>query len=87
VQRKEPMDRLVARHLAVPEWQQVVDDLVDLSEIEVEQDGRPALLRTVPGTVIDPLCRAEGFALPPVYPELPRAQAPARSPKPVVPKP
>src|SRR6201996_6371673 len=31
VLRKELMDRLAARHLAVPEWQQVVDDLVALS--------------------------------------------------------
>jgi hypothetical protein len=29
-------------------WQQVVDDLADLSEIEVEQEGRRALLRTAP---------------------------------------
>jgi Transposase DDE domain len=74
VLRKELMDRLAARHLAVPEWQQVVDDLVDLSEIEIEQDGRRALLRTAPGPAIDPLCRAVGIALPPVFQELPRAQ-------------
>jgi len=74
VLRKELMDRLAARHLALPEWQQVVDDLVDLSEIEIEQDGRRALLRTAPGPAIDPLCRAIGVTLPPVYQELPRAQ-------------
>jgi hypothetical protein len=39
VLRKELMDRLVARHLAIPEWHQVVDGLADLSEIVVEQDG------------------------------------------------
>ena len=75
VLRKELMDRLAARHLAMPEWQQVVDDLADLSEIEVEQDGRRALLRTAPGPTIDALCRAVGVTLPPVFQELPRAEA------------
>ena len=75
VLRKELMDRLAARHLAMPEWQQVVDDLADLSEIEVEQDGRCALLRTAPGSTIDALCRAVGITLPPVFQELPRAAA------------
>ena len=37
------------------EWQHIVDDLDELSEIEVEQDGRRALLRTGPGATIDPL--------------------------------
>jgi DDE family transposase len=77
VLRKELMDRLEARHLALPEWQQVVDDLIDLSEVEVEQDGRRALLRTAPGPTIDPLCRAAGVTLPPVFQELPRAEAAA----------
>jgi hypothetical protein len=77
VLRKELMDRLAARRLAVPEWQHVVDDLLDLSEIEVEQDGRRALLRTAPGHTIDPLCRAVGVTLPPVFQELPRVQAAA----------
>jgi Transposase DDE domain len=71
VLRKELTDRLTARGLAVPEWQHVVDDLADLSEIEVEQDGRRALLRTAPGPTIDPLCRAVGVTLPPVFQELP----------------
>jgi hypothetical protein len=75
VLRKELNDRLAARHLAVPEWQQVVDDLLDLSEIEVEQDGRRALLRTAPGPTIDALCRAVAVTLPPVFQELPRAAA------------
>jgi Transposase DDE domain len=75
VLRKELMDRLAARHIAMPEWQQVVDDLADLSEIEVEQDGRRALLRTAPGPTIDPLCRAVGITLPPVFQELPRTEA------------
>jgi Transposase DDE domain len=71
VLRQELMDRLAARHLATPEWQQVVDDLADLGEIEVEQDGRRALLRTAPGSTIDALCRAVGITLPPVFQELP----------------
>ena len=75
VLRKELMDRLAARRLALPEWQQIVDDLADLSEIEVEQDGRRALLRTAPGPTIDPLCRATGISLPPVFQELPPAEA------------
>jgi transposase len=75
VLRKELMDRLAARDLAQPEWQHMVDDLADLSEIEVEQDGRRALLRTAPGPTIDPLCRAVGVTLPPVFQELPRADA------------
>ena len=40
VLRKELMDRIDARHLPQPEWRQVVDDLADLSEVEVVQDGR-----------------------------------------------
>jgi hypothetical protein len=71
VLRKELMDRLTARRLTLPEWQHVVDDLADLSEIEVEQDGRRALLRTAPGPTIDGLCRAVGISLPPVFQELP----------------
>jgi hypothetical protein len=75
VLRKELMDRLPARHLAMPEWQQVVDDLADLSEIEVEQGGRRALMRMAPGPTSDPLCRAVGTTLPPAFQELPRAEA------------
>jgi len=75
VLRKELMDRLAARRLALPEWQQIVDDLADLSEIEVEQDRRRALLRTAPGPTIDPLCRATEISLPPVFQELPPAEA------------
>jgi hypothetical protein len=48
VLRKELFDRLAARHSRL-EWQRIVDDLADLSEIEIEQDGRQALLRTAPG--------------------------------------
>ena len=40
VLRKELMDRLAARDLALPEWQHIVDDLADLSEIEVELTER-----------------------------------------------
>jgi DDE family transposase len=75
VLRKELRDRLTARRLTLPKWQHIVDDLTDLSEIEVEQDGRRALLRTAPGPTIDPLCRAVGVTLPPVFQELPRTDA------------
>ncbi len=71
VLRKELTDRLAARHSSL-EWQRIVDDLLDLSEVEVEQDGRRARLRTAPGATIDPICRAIGLVLPPVYQEVPR---------------
>jgi hypothetical protein len=47
--------------------------LADLSEIDVEQDGRRARLRTAAGPTIDPICRAIGMALPPVFQEMPLA--------------
>ena len=72
VLRKELFDRLAARHSRL-EWQRIVDDLADLSEIEIEQDGRRALLRTAPGPTIDPICRAIGLTLPPVFQEVPPA--------------
>lgn len=71
VLRKELIDRLAARRAKGIEWQRVLDDLADLSEIEVEQDGRRARLRTAPGPTIDPVCRAVGITLPPVFQELP----------------
>ena len=71
VLRKELIDRLAARRAKGVEWQRMLDDLAELSEIEVEQDGRRALLRTAPGPTIDALCRAIGIALPPVYQEVP----------------
>ena len=77
VLRKELMDRLEAQPLALPEWQQVVDDPTDLSEVEVEQDGPRARLRTAPGPTIDPLCRAAGVTPPPVFQELPSAETTA----------
>jgi hypothetical protein len=69
--RKELFDRLAAHGSKQLEWQHIVDDLMDLSEVEVEQDGRRARLRTAPGPTIDPICRALGTALPPVFQELP----------------
>lgn len=74
--RKELIDRLAAHRLKALEWQRIIDDLADLSEIEVEQDGRRALLRTAPGPTIDPLCRAVGITLPPVFQELPTKEKP-----------
>ena len=68
--RKELFNRLAARRHGDLEWQHIVDDLDELSEIEVEQDGRRALLRTAPGATIDPLCRALGITLPPKSAEL-----------------
>ena len=72
VLRKELVDRLAVRRSRL-EWQRLVDDLADLSEIDVEQDGRRARLRTAPGPTIDPICRALGIALPPVFQEMPPA--------------
>ena len=72
VLRKELIDRLAVRRSRL-EWQRIVDDLADLSEIDVEQDGRRARLRTAPGPTIDAICRAIGIALPPVFQEMPPA--------------
>lgn len=79
VLRKELFNRLAARRSKALEWQRIVDDLADLSEVEVEQDGRRALLRTAPGPTIDPLCRAVGITLPPVFQELPPREDPAKT--------
>ena len=83
VLRKELIDRLAARRAKAIEWQRILDDLADLSEIEIEQDGRRALLRTAPGPTIDPVCRALAIALPPVFQEAARPLIPLQ---PVVPK-
>jgi hypothetical protein len=76
VLRKELIDRLAARRSGALEWQRIIDDLADLSDVEVEQDGRRALLRTAPGPTIDPLCRAVAITLPPVFQELPTKENP-----------
>jgi hypothetical protein len=70
VLRKELLDRLAARRCQNLGWQRIIDDLDDLSEVEVERDGRRAPLRTARGATIDPICRALGIALPPVFQEL-----------------
>jgi hypothetical protein len=70
VLRTELIDRLAVRRRRL-EWQRIVDDLTDLSEIDVKQDGRRARLRTAPGPTVDPICRAIGIALPPVFQETP----------------
>jgi hypothetical protein len=72
--RKELLDRLAARQRGDVEWQRIIDDLADLSEVEVEQDGRRARLRTAPGPTIDAVCRAVGVALLPVFQEMPPAE-------------
>jgi hypothetical protein len=74
--RKELIDRLAARRANTVERQQIIDNLADLSQVEVEQDGRRALLRTAPGPTIDPLCRALHLTLPPVFQELPSTENP-----------
>lgn len=76
VLRKELIDRLAARRSGALEWQRIIDDLADLSEVEVAQDGRRALLRTAPGPTIDPICRAVAITLPPVFQELPHTENP-----------
>jgi hypothetical protein len=82
VLRKELIDRLAARRPKALEWQRIPDDLADLSEIEVEQDGRRARLRTAPRPTIDPLCRALGITLPPVFQELPGPENPHETAQP-----
>jgi hypothetical protein len=67
VLRKELKDRLAIRPGGPLEWAHIVNELVDLSIVEVERDGRRALLRTALGPTIDPLCRTVGVALPPVH--------------------
>jgi hypothetical protein len=71
VLRTALFERLAARNHKDLEWLHIVDDLADLSEIEVEQDGRRARLRTAPGPTIDPICRALDITLPPVFQEIP----------------
>jgi hypothetical protein len=71
VLRRELLDRLAAGGGAVPEWQCVIDDLVDLSAVEVEQGGGRALLRAAPRPSIDPICHALGLTMPPVFQEVP----------------
>ena len=72
--RKELLDRLAACRATLPEGQHIIDDLADLSTVEVEQDGRRALLRTAPRASIDPICRTLGLALPPVFQEMPSSE-------------
>jgi hypothetical protein len=50
VLRRELLDRLAADGGGVPEWQCIIDDLLDLSAVEVEQDGRRTLLAATPGS-------------------------------------
>ncbi len=73
VLRTELMARLSKRREKSIEWPRIVDDLADLSEIDIEQDGRGARLCTAPGPTIDPVCRALGVTLPPIFQELPPA--------------
>jgi hypothetical protein len=74
VLRNELLERLASGG-AVLEWQCIIDDLLDLSAVEVDQDGRRALLRTAPRPSINPICRALGITLPPVFQEVPTDKA------------
>ncbi|MGH7153066.1 MAG: IS1634 family transposase, partial [Acetobacteraceae bacterium] len=74
--RKELLDRLATHCAPMPEWQHIIDDLLDLSVVEVGQDGRRAILRTAPKPSIDPICRAIGLTLPPIFQEMPTTQTP-----------
>jgi hypothetical protein len=71
VLRKELSDRLRAAGQTVPEWNRIVCELQDLSEVVAVRDGRRAKLRTAPGPTIDPICRALGLSLPPTFQEMP----------------
>jgi hypothetical protein len=75
VLRHELVSRLAPTRPKAIEWRQIVDDLADLSHVEVEQDGKRARLRTAPGPTLDAVCRAVGITLPPVYQEIPPAAA------------
>ncbi len=77
--RTELFERLAAGNHKNLEWFHIIDDLADLSEIEVEQDGRRAKLRTAPGPTIDPICRALGITLQPVFQEVPPTAASAET--------
>jgi hypothetical protein len=74
VLRTELLERLVASGGAVLEWRDI-DDLLDLSAVEVDQDRRRALLRTAPRPSINPICRALGLTLPPIFQEVPTETA------------
>ena len=58
------------KKLLMGSWRQlaryILNDPAQLSEIEVEQDGKRALLRTAPGPTIDPVCRTVAITLAPV---------------------
>jgi transposase len=73
--RHELLTRLAKRKDPMPEWQHIIDDLADLSVVDVEQDSRRARLRTAPRASIDPVCRAVGLTLPPVFQEMPSSKS------------
>jgi hypothetical protein len=62
-----PIGQLTARRSTRPEWQRIVDGPLDLGEVEIKRDVRRAhLVRAT-----DPICRALGMVLLPVYEEVP----------------
>jgi hypothetical protein len=56
--RKELLDRLAACGGGVSEWQCIIDDLLDLSAVEV--DRMAAARCCAPHPSVDPICRALG---------------------------
>jgi hypothetical protein len=55
---------IVSRRVVARVWNGNASSMISMiCEIEVEQDGRRALLRTAPGSTIDPICRALGMSL------------------------
>jgi hypothetical protein len=71
VLRKDLLNRLAGCGGAMPEWHCIIDDLLDLSAVEVDQDGRRALLRTAPRPSIDRSAAHSWVTLPPVFQEVP----------------
>ena len=64
------------------EWLWIVDEIADLSAVDVEQDGRRCHLRTAPGATIDAVCRTVGVAMTPICTEMPPAKPGAVTPEP-----
>jgi hypothetical protein len=85
VLRKELIDRLAARRPKALEWQRILDDLADLSEIEVEQDGRGS--EPHPGRLSIPSTAPSASPCHPFSRSFPAQKTRPRPPKPVVPKP
>ena len=75
VLRKELQDRLEAKGHDV-EWADVLQDLEQLEEVEVEQDGKRLLLRTTAKGTCGKVFQAAGVALPPTVRQVPAPPKP-----------